>query len=227
MKTLILSSHVIAGTLVLLLGFTIMILKKGTVAHKKSGLVYVYAMWWLCLSAFIHITFFRFSIFLMVIGILTFHASYSGYRIVKRKNTGKAKWYDWMVSAITLAFGLGLVGYGAYLYFLSANYMTLAILSVAFGALTFNGGFQDLREFANKNPEKSKNWWLRQHISAMGGSYIAAITAFAVQNGNYFLPEFDHNWLFWVLPGIIGAPIISLVSRKYKEKSIIKSNVID
>jgi uncharacterized membrane protein len=49
-----------------------------------------------------------------------------------------------------------------------------------------------------------------RHILAMGVAYIAMLTAFYVDNGP-FLPLWNllPAWAFWVLPTVVGAPIIA------------------
>ncbi len=51
--------------------------------------------------------------------------------------------------------------------------------------------------------------WTRLHITGMGLSYILMLTAFYVDNGKN-LPLWRElpQWVFWVLPGAVGAPII-------------------
>lgn len=54
-----------------------------------------------------------------------------------------------------------------------------------------------------------RNRWFSLHLSAMGASYISLLTAFYVDNGKNLplwreLPQIA----FWLLPTIIGAPII-------------------
>ena len=48
------------------------------------------------------------------------------------------------------------------------------------------------------------------HIAGMGIAYIAMLTAFYVDNGPH-LPLWDHlpTWAFWLLPTVIGAPVVS------------------
>ncbi len=48
------------------------------------------------------------------------------------------------------------------------------------------------------------------HITGMGAAYIAMLTAFYVDNGPH-LPLWDHlpTFAFWLLPSVIGAPIIA------------------
>ena len=51
--------------------------------------------------------------------------------------------------------------------------------------------------------------WVRVHITGMGLSYIVMLTAFYVDNGKN-LPFWRElpQWTFWVLPSMLGAPII-------------------
>ncbi len=58
--------------------------------------------------------------------------------------------------------------------------------------------------------------WPSLHLSAMGASYILLLTAFYVDNGKNLplwrqLPQIA----FWVLPTIIGAPIILYTLRTH------------
>ncbi|MEQ9402352.1 MAG: hypothetical protein RIM99_02100 [Cyclobacteriaceae bacterium] len=217
MENFLIYSHIFSGGAVLLLGLISIIRKKGSRSHKLIGKIYVGAMWWICISAFSIIIFYRFSAFLMVISVITFYSSFIGVRVLHRRKPGSEKWYDWLVSTLTSLFGAGLIIYAVFIFERSP---VLAILSTVFGLMAFSWGIQDIRFFFKKESDEKK-WWLHQHISAMGGSYIAAITAFAVQNGEIF-GLVNHNWLLWVLPGIIGSPIISIVVRKQKKKEKIR-----
>lgn len=216
MEQFLIISHILCGGTVLTLGIFQMLNRKGGKNHIILGKVYVAAMWWICLSAWSIIFFYRFSAFLMVIAVLTFHSSFVGVRVIKRKKVGTEKWYDWAVSIITSFFGIGIIVYGIHL-FANTSQTILAFLCTLFGFFTLLNGFQDLRFFIQK-PEVVKHWWLRQHIGAMGGSYIAAITAFAVQNPNLFMPDSSYQWLLWILPGVIGTPLISLAGKKWDRK---------
>lgn len=214
MEKFLIYSHIICGGTVLLLGLVQMFGKKGSKNHIIIGKVYVGAMWWICLSALSIISFYRFSAFLMVIAVLTFYASFTGVRVLKRKEVSTEKWYDWLVAIITSLFGLGLIVYAAWLFFKHPGNEILAILCVVFGFFTFYTALQDIRFFIRKQAD-SKVWWLKQHIGAMGGSYIAAVTAFAVQNPDLFMPGSSYQWLLWILPAIVGNPIVARASKKW------------
>lgn len=216
MEQFLIISHILCGGTVLLLGLVQMFNRKGGKNHIILGKVYVGAMWWICLSALTIITFFRFSTFLMVIAVLTFHTSFVGIRVMRRKKIGSEKWYDWAVAIATGLFGIGLLGYGIHLYVDTAHKI-LAFLCLIFGFFTFKNGTDDLRFFIKPNASE-QNWWLYQHIGAMGGSYIAALTAFAVQNPNIFLPDSAHQWLLWIIPSVIGTPMIAFAIRHWRKK---------
>jgi hypothetical protein len=53
------------------------------------------------------------------------------------------------------------------------------------------------------------------HITGMGLSYVAMLTAFYVDNGPH-LPLWDRlpNLAFWLLPGAVGIPIIARALRQ-------------
>lgn len=51
--------------------------------------------------------------------------------------------------------------------------------------------------------------WVRLHISGMGVSYMLMLTAFYVDNGkNLPLWRALPQWAFWVLPTVLGLPIV-------------------
>jgi hypothetical protein len=58
--------------------------------------------------------------------------------------------------------------------------------------------------------------WVRRHAIGMGGSFIALLTGFYVDNGSQ-LPVWDRlpHWTYWVLPTAIGAPLIWWALRRY------------
>ncbi|MFK7954349.1 MAG: hypothetical protein AB8B73_15970 [Ekhidna sp.] len=218
MEQFLIFTHIFCGGTVLLIGLFQMFNRKGGKNHIILGKVYVASMWWICLSALSIISFYRFSTFLMVIAVLTFYSSFVGVRVLKRKQLGTEKWYDWAVAIATSIFGIGLIVYGSTLYF-NTNYTVLAFLCMFFGAFTTFSASQDLRFFIYPKG-KEKKWWLYKHISAMGGSYIAAVTAFAVQNPNIFLLDGSaYQWLLWILPGVVGGPIIGRSIKKWKKKT--------
>lgn len=220
MEQLLIYSHILGGSTVLLLGILNFVNRKGGKNHLLIGKIYVGAMWWICLSAFLILSFYRFSFFLLVISVITFYASFVGLRVLRRKKVGSESWYDRAVAALTALFGIGLFGYGIYMFWPFSQFSVIGLLSLIFGYFTFKNGFDDLRFFYRK-PTQDQSWWLAQHINAMGGSYIAALTAFAVQNGGIFFADQSYRWLTWVLPTVIFAPVLSIIQRRFMAKRLL------
>lgn len=81
-----------------------------------------------------------------------------------------------------------------------------AIAAVAFGAAML--GWSARRR---RRPR-----WPRWHAIGMGGSYIALLTGFYVDNGPQ-LPVWNRlpHWTYWVIPAAVGLPLIRLALRRF------------
>jgi hypothetical protein len=82
---------------------------------------------------------------------------------------------------------------------LAQDWHLLLIGTVAFGAGSL--GYLARR--------RRRPGWLRVHIPAMGGAYIALFTGFYVDNGPH-LPLWDQlpHLAYWTLPSLVGIPLI-------------------
>lgn len=232
MKTLIIAlliSHVAAGTIALLIGLVPMFSKKGGTLHNRTGRVYVWCMTYVAASAallFILQPYTIFRLFLAGIAIFSFYLSTTGWRAVKQKKTGFAPIDQWLTYC-TLAVSFGMIGYGVYLVTRSVS--SMSILFTFFGILTFTFAFQDFRRF-DKPLEKMHRGaapWFFQHFTRMGGSYIAAFTAFLVNNNGRMLPAGTPEWVHlagWIAPSIIGGMLIGRTVAFYKKKFAGKSD---
>jgi uncharacterized membrane protein len=83
----------------------------------------------------------------------------------------------------------------------------LAIAVIAFG----------LGLYGYRARRRHRPGWPSHHGIGMGGSYIALLTGFYVDNGP-FLPlwkELPHV-TYWLLPSIVGAPLIWLALSRYR-----------
>ena len=54
--------------------------------------------------------------------------------------------------------------------------------------------------------------WLEWHVRGVGGSYIALVTALVVVN-------VQGTWLAWVLPTLVGTPLIELAVARIRRRS--------
>ncbi|MEM1000706.1 MAG: hypothetical protein AAGN35_26870 [Bacteroidota bacterium] len=209
--------HIISGGSMLLLGMVLIVLPgKGMLRHKQAGRAFAVSTALVVLTALLVIAFFRFSPFLLAIAVLSAYMCFSGYRVFSRKRPGTARTGDWMGAVMALLSGLALIGYGCWL--LSATVaVVLAILSLVFGAFLLLLAYRDIRDF--RKAEYSDNmWWWYHHMSSMLGAWLAALTAFLVQNGDWLLPNVNLGWILWVAPGVIGGIAIAVWVGKYRKK---------
>lgn len=81
-----------------------------------------------------------------------------------------------------------------------------AIAVVAFG----------LGLYGYRARRRHRRGWPLHHAIGMGGSYIAMLTGFYVDNGP-FLPVWNRlpPTTYWLLPTIVGTPLIWLVLRRF------------
>jgi uncharacterized membrane protein len=226
MKTLIsflLITHVIAGTLSLLLGLVAMLAKKGGQLHNRAGLVYVWCMTYVAVTAvllFVSQPYTIFRLFLTGIAVFSFYLSTTGYRAVLLKRAKRSlenpTTFDRWLTYVTLVVSLGMIGFGLFLITQSASFMS--ILFAFFGVLTLIFAVQDSRQFGKPT---EKMYWFFQHFTRMGGSYIAALTAFIVNNNGRFMPPGTPDWVFlagWIVPSVVGGMLIGRTVRHYKLK---------
>jgi hypothetical protein len=64
---------------------------------------------------------------------------------------------------------------------------------------------------------RRRSGWVRWHAIGLGGSYIALLTGFYVDNGPQ-LPLWDRlpPWMFWLLPSAVGIPLIWWALRRFR-----------
>ena len=198
---LILYAHIAAGFVALAVGPFAMFSAKGGALHRRAGIIYVWAMVAVVVSA-MFLAIYRPDMFLLGIAVLSFYLTFAGYRALfhKKLHTGTGVTpLDWAVSSVTLLFGLGLVLYGVVTGF--------SVLPVFFGVLTAVLVSREFRKYAGR---VEKGEWFFAHIIGMLSAYIATFTAFAVTNVN--LPEV----LVWIVPTVVGSTGISLTITHYK-----------
>jgi uncharacterized membrane protein len=230
MKTLIsflLITHVIAGTLSLLLGLVAMLSQKGSRLHNRAGLFYVWCMTYVAITAvlvFVLKPFVAFRLFLTGIAVFSFYLSTTGYRAVLLKRAKRTlenpPLFDRWLAYSTLAISLAMIGFGLFLITQGASF--LSILFTFFGVFTLVFALRDMQQFGRP---AEKMFWFFQHFTRMGGSYIAAVTAFIVNNNGRMLPLGTPDWVFlagWIVPSIIGGTFIGRTVRHYMLKFAVK-----
>lgn len=198
---LFLGIHILSGFTALVTGFIAIVAQKGKKVHKKAGIIFFMGMILVCISATL-ISLIKQNQFLLHIGIFSFFLVYSGFRSVQHKSL-YPNIMDWIVLLIVI---------------LNCAIMlfTNQIVLIVFGAI---GSFLAIRDAkllygVKTNKITQKNVWIIRHIGMMLGGYIATFTAFLVVNVSMAsLP-----WLPWLLPTIIGTPLIAYWTSKYQPK---------
>lgn len=234
METLLIFTHVGAGITALIFAPLAMLTQKGGTAHRRWGRVYFWAMFVIFVTA-LAILFVRPNVFLFIISILSFYGAFSGVRSLRRKHPERgerAARLDWVGAFIALSAGVGFIVWGALplLGFSVGNTSTsfastaFSVLGIVFGVVLGKDALDDLKSFRRPNPDPM--WWWTYHLERMVGSYLAAVTAFMVQNVGPLLPE-ALEWTVWVAPGLLGGVGISYWIRHYQKKFTAQRALVD
>jgi uncharacterized membrane protein len=217
LDTVLTWTHIVSASLVLLSGLAAMLIRpKGGRLHRNIGKAYFYGMLVVVLSAVGIIVLLRFNLFLLVIAVFSFYLCFTGYRVLHRKRPGQQTAVDWTGAIIAILSGLALLFIGTK-GLLTTGIQPIFILCAVFGSMTALSGWTDVRIF-KQNQMDDKMWWWYHHMQSMIGSYIAALSAFLVQNGDRYLPDFPYPWIFWLAPTIVGTPVIVFWIRYYRNK---------
>lgn len=201
--------HIVGGTTSLVSGFVAMLTQKGGKTHRLAGKVYFGGMTGVFIGAVV-VAIAHQNYFLLMVGFFSYYMTVRGYRILslKKLNAGqKAEILDWIITILSGVFILILLIWGVWAL---TNGVGMGAVALVFGSIGATFLVNDVRSFFN--PPKEKMHWWYTHIASMGGSYIAASTAFVVVNIQ--LPQYQ--WVLWILPSIIGGILITKTIRKYK-----------
>ena len=202
---ILLTLHIIGGSISLLLGLYLMFAKKGNSRHKKIGKIYFFAMLTASIAA-IPMSYLHPNYFLFLISVFTIYMLLTGIRYLTKKSISNVNTVDWVLTLIMLLFAVAFIVFGIF-NIRNGNYF--GTVFIVFGSIGLLFSYQDFINF--KGLSKIKNYFLTTHLQRLTGSYIASTTAFLVVN-NKILPSI----LAWLLPTILLAPLIIIWTRKYK-----------
>jgi uncharacterized membrane protein len=216
---IILIVHIICGFTALTSGIVPMVAQKGGPVHRIFGTIYARAMYGVSASAlglFLLQPERPFLQFLLCIAVLSFYFTFTGVRsIVLKRRKAKAFFADKLAAWLTLTISVLMFIYGGYALtqaLMHHHDVFLPILYLIFGPALGSAARADVKAFASAKPQQKMHWFFN-HFIRMLSAYIATFTAFCVVNV-HFLPPI----LVWVLPGVIGGTMITLLVRKYKNK---------
>ncbi len=204
--------HGAAGAVVLLSGAIAIATRKGSMRHKRAGRVFYWAMIATVVLVVPRIVETA-NILLSCLGVLVLYMVRGGRREIlrKRKRSGPSR-VDWAALYTTAAASGFLAGFGVWVLLTSDN--GYSWVCIGFGALGLKLTSDDWKRWRASEPPPRHQWML-DHLGYMGGSYIAATTAFAAVNITYAgIPKV----LIWGAPTLIGTPLIIIASRRVTER---------
>ena len=206
--------HILAGCLTLLSGCFAMTSRKGSSNHRLSGKVFFLSMTITSLLG-LNAGIFKpeYHIFIPI-AIISFYEAASGYRILFIKTLGKGqspKIVDWTLTIGMLITSFVFVALGIINLSIDIFY---SIVLFSFSTIGMYCSGVDLYNYVKK--PSNKFYWLFIHIFRMSHGFIAALTAFLVNNSKLFpyLPQV----LLLIIPIAIGQPIISFTIWSYNKK---------
>ena len=196
--------HILAGFISLAIAYVLLFIKKGNKRHKKLGMIYVYGMTTIFVTAIPLSLLGEFKSFLFVIAIFSFYLAFSGYRQGRDRN-GAREQIDKVLGVFITATSILFYSMAVSLYLIEDS---MWITSVVFGSIALGMGINDFRRMKiDERPDFYDRTNL--HLNLMLAGTIATTTAFIVT-----LNPFSIDWLNWVAPTIVGTPIIIYFSRR-------------
>lgn len=202
--------HAAFGGIALLTGFVAILAKKGKTLHKKSGMVFFYAM---MLSGIIAMLLAVLpnheNPFLFAVGIFSLYFVLTGKRALNFNTENPDLRFDKWISKLMIITGILMILLPIILT------KSINIILVVFASVGIVLSVRDLILY--KNPERLRNAWLKLHLGKMLGGYISASTAFVVVN------QFFPSVYSWFIPGIVGGFIIAYWIRKMNKKPVISA----
>ena len=202
--------HILAGFISLGIAYVLLFIKKGNKRHKKLGMIYVYGMTTIFVTAIPLSLLGEFNPFLFVIAIFSFYLAFSGYRQGRDRNGAREQ--------IDKALGIFITGTSILFYSMAVSLYLIEdpmwITSVIFGSIALVFSINDFRRM--KIVERP-NFYDKTnlHLNLMLAGTIATTTAFIVT-----IEPFSTLWLNWVAPTIVGTPIIIYFSNRELAKKV-------
>ena len=202
--------HILAGFISLGIAYVLLFIKKGNKRHKKLGMIYVYGMTTIFVTAIPLSLLGEFNPFLFVIAIFSFYLAFSGYRQGRDRN-GAREQIDKALGIFITATSILFYSMAVSLYLIEDS---MWITSVIFGSIALVFSINDFRRMKIvERPDFYDKTNL--HLNLMLAGTIATTTAFIVT-----IEPFSTLWLNWVAPTIVGTPIIIYFSNRELAKKV-------
>jgi hypothetical protein len=205
------TTHVMAGSLALLIGFAIIFITKGSQTHKKVGRVFLYLLCIVIFTGLMGVLAFGRHTFLLLITVLSGYFGFSGYRTLRTKSNN-VLWMDVLLGVLALI----IAGYYVYYMKTIGMFWQPVVTYSTIGALAMIVSYDFLRYLIPSS--KYRKLWLFEHIYKMFGAFTALLSAFS---GTVFAHYQPYSQL---LPSIFGTLLslgfIGYYAIKLSKKSI-------
>jgi len=232
-------AHIAARSIALILFWIPAIAGKGGRTHIRAGWVYVVCMLVVVLTAFVMsglaftipltvrqiarplspaelADFLRrqriFATFLAYLAGVTLASGWQGIWAIETKREPKM-----MRTPFSLALNVAVLLAGLTVLVLGIKYRSGPLIGLSpLGPLIGAGNLRYLL----RGPQTRMHWWY-EHLGSMIGTGIAGYTAFLVFGGSRLFPSVVRTQLytlFWVLPTLVGVPVIFLTVAYYQRK---------
>uniref|UniRef100_UPI0040479120 hypothetical protein n=1 Tax=Roseivirga sp. TaxID=1964215 RepID=UPI0040479120 len=204
-------THVLTGTVGLLLGLICLLSLKGGKIHNKAGKLFLVFISVVILTGFFGVFVFKRNTFLLVITVLAGYVSFSGFRTLIRK-TNKANTIDIIIAIFTL---LVLAYFLNYFKSIGMIWSPIVIYSTV-GALLVVILYDFGRYFIPKTYYIKNKLWLHEHIYKMTSAFSALLSAFTGTVLEVYQPHSQY------LPSVLGMIIIIGFMIYVSKKGILK-----
>ena len=211
----LLTLHIIAGSLALGSAFVAVLTKTFNASHKwhiYSGNLYVLGMIIIFLTA-VPMTILHPNLFLFLIAIFSLYLGMVGWRFAKNRK-GIPNMLDWGSAGMLVVTSIAMIIWGIYML-INNNDKSIAI--IFFGCFGAGLSVSGIRGFCRGGTTGKER--IAKHLGMMLGGTIAVVTAFIVTNFT-FQPAF----VLWLAPTVVITPIniwwIRRIKRGVKPKGM-------
>jgi uncharacterized membrane protein len=206
----VLGVHIAAGFLALFAGGGAFGTRKGGRYHRRFGRIFVASMAVVSVSALVLYPFDPgfLRLFLSLVAVFSFYFAFSGYRALSRKRPADdAAAVDWLAAGLYGLASVGLLVLGGWRLLGGSGF---GVVLLVFGAL---GGVFTLVDVRSFRGERARGDWVGEHVTRMGGGYIATVSAFSAVNFGFLPPV-----VRWLWPTLLGVPLLIYLRRRYEAR---------
>lgn len=205
--------HLLAAILALIVAPIAMATRKGADAHRRWGMVFVWALVVVALSG-ITISILDLEWHHAMVAVFSFHLAGSGLRSLRHKRLHegqKPRSGDVVLQAtVAVVYGAAFI-WGLINWFLGHRDADSFVFILFGGAGLLVAGY-NMHRFYKRSHDKRE--WLYGHMAGMVGAYILTLCAFSASELTFIKPL----WLRFSWPLLLGLPALVQWMKYYKTR---------